>query len=146
MDVRSLTIKNVIDTYIANGIDFYLHCDYNQVDYGPGNTIPPQMEDLEANIKISILLYRMNYKNYPTIIDNIVICTLIFGGAARTVRVPIESIYAVVCVNTEFGVSFPLIPEQNSQPVKQTSSKKNSQPVKQMTSKKNSRPNLRVVR
>jgi len=108
---RDITIDAIVSSYISNGIDFYLHCNWEMVDFGPGQKIPPEMVDEEHNIKISILRYRVNYKNYPSIVDGVVVCTLVFGGSARTVRVPFEAIYAIICVEQQFGVSIPLMPE-----------------------------------
>jgi len=106
---RDITIDALIESYIYNGIDFYLHCNWNIVDFGPGAKLPPDVVDDSKNIKVSILRYRVNYKNYPSIIDRVVVCTLSFGGSFRTVRVPFDSVYAVVCVDHEFGVSIPIM-------------------------------------
>jgi len=130
---RDISIDAIIESYIYNGVDFYIHCDWNTVDFGPGPKLPPDIVDEDAGIKISVLRYRVNFKNYPSIVDGVVVCTLSFGGSFRTVRVPFESIYAIVCVDHEFGLAIPIMTEQPSK-------------VEQPTPKTKSRAKLSVVK
>lgn len=145
MNERDITINAIIEAYLSTGVDFYLHCNPNLVDFGPGQKPPPDVVDEQANIRISILRYRVNFKNCPYINDKTVVCTLIFGGTARTVRVPFESIYAIICVEVQFGVSIPLMPQDIEQPPQPKKKSSDNELKKTTPKKKKDRSFLKVV-